>query len=71
MSTVPFLGSWYNLVVCSLISVVGFLSLFSSIKKLVTKVSRNKIDMGNDDIEIESIKSGEKLVIYEWTKRKR
>ncbi|KAL4455095.1 hypothetical protein ABPG74_006477 [Tetrahymena malaccensis] len=71
MQTVPFLGKWYNLIVCFLISVVGIISMFSSLKKLVKTITRDKIDMGSNDVEVEKIQSGEKWVINEWQRRKK
>ncbi|EAS00256.3 PH domain protein (macronuclear) [Tetrahymena thermophila SB210] len=71
MQSVPFLGRWYNLIVCFLISVVGIISMFSSLKKLVKTITRDKIDMGSNEVEVEKIQSGEKWVINEWQRRKK
>ncbi|KAL4503238.1 hypothetical protein ABPG72_000844 [Tetrahymena utriculariae] len=71
MQSVPFLGRWYNLIVCFLISVVGIISMFGSLKKLLKTITRDKIDMGSNEVEVEKIQSGEKWVINEWQRRKR
>jgi len=50
LTSVPFFGSMYNLIVCLLIAVVGFLSLFSSVKNIVSKVTKNKISIAGGDV---------------------